>query len=103
MAAGIILENGIKMEIGNGVTLPLPRLLEVSALALTSIGDGHYFLAAVTPEAKGDNMMSPADRALGLYGVVVEAVRGDGKPRLYLSAQFPTATLRRLRDERRVV
>lgn len=103
MTAAINLENGIIMEIGDGVNVEYQRIPAIAAAALAGIGERHYFLAAVNQEPKPDNMMSPADRALGLYGVVIEAVRGDGNPRLHLSAQFPTATLRRLKDEGKIV
>lgn len=50
MAAVISLENGIKMEIGDGVNVEYQRIPAIAAAALAGIADGHYFLAAVNPE-----------------------------------------------------
>ena len=104
MPGAIILENEIKLYIGDSVAMSLPRILEVAAAALAGIGsEGNYFLAAVKQETKGENMMSPADQRFGLYGIVIEATRYDGKPTLHLSAVFPTETLKRLKDEGKIV
>lgn len=106
MSGGIILENGTRLNIGDGVVMPLSRILEVAAAALTGMSsEGNYFLAAVKQEAKGDDFMrpSPADRIFGMYGIVIEGINGDGEFTLRLSAKFPKTTLRRLEDEGKIV
>ena len=104
-----MLENGIKLYIGESIMMPLPRILEIAAAALTGIGpEGDHFLAAVKSpglETREDNMVSQAESELniGMYGVAIEASRDEGQTILKLSASLPFSDIKQLINAGKIV
>ena len=105
MAAGIILKEGTRVTLGDGVFASPERLSEIAAAALKGLGNGNYFLTEVRTEDQVVEVDKHVSEILtyGYFGLVAEVVRGDQYLTVSLSGSFPRATLEQLRKTGKIV